>query len=121
MVSFIEENQVIMIELIAPAHESDFSEFMQGLNHLLTKDDFLCLMLSDGSSKFSADDKKDLGRWFKEHKKELKAKCKGFCRVVSSQTLSQRLSSKALALAMPFPYIVTTDISEAQIWLRQFE
>ena len=121
MVNISQENQIMTIELIAPPDESDFSDFMQALNHLLTNDQFLCLMLSDGSSKFSPEDKKELGLWFKQHKTLLKDKCKGFCRVVSSQTLSQRLSSKAMALAMPFPYSVTTDLNEALVWLDQYK
>ena len=107
------------LKLLAPRQEDDFKSYIQGLNKLLEQESFMCLMISDGSSHFDHEQKKELNIWFKKHKAELKKRCQGFCRVVSQQSLTSKLSSKALQLALGIPYYVTTQKELAHHWLRE--
>lgn len=109
------------ISLVAPRQEDDFKSYIQGLNKLLEQESFICLMISDGSSHFDHEQKKELNVWFKKNKSELKKRCQGFCRVVSQQSLTSKLSSKALQLALGVPYFVTTKKEQADQWLLQRE
>lgn len=106
------------LSLVAPKQDDDFRLYLRELNKLLEQESFVCLMISDGSSHFDHEQKRELNIWFRNNKAELKKRCKGFCRVVSQQSLTSKLSSKALQLALGVPYFVTTQKELANQWLK---
>lgn len=119
MVKISQHDNLITLELVAPPTPDDFDHFIKALDHALAEQTpFRCLMITDGTSHFTEQQKRELTRWFKQKKPLMRQHCRAFCRIVSTLKLSQKLSSKALALALGIPYYVCTTKTEAQTWLN---
>ncbi len=106
------------IELTSPRQESDEELFFAALDEVLNLDNFKIILEVRGEKSFSPEAKRRLGIWFKENKGILKERCQGLIRVSENAKAKERLSARALSLAMPCPYRVFDNLKEAQKWCQ---
>lgn len=111
------EKNIFEVEITSPREQKDETSFLNLLEELISKDFFGLIFSTEGKAGFSAEAKKEMSKWFKTNKPLLKEKCIGFARVNTSQSKAGKFTSKAMQLAMPCPYNVVTNNTDAKVWL----
>ena len=115
------ENNVFIARLTTPRHENDAQDFFSFLGHLEKEKKFFLIFESEGEARFSGENKKRMTMWFKSQKSFLSDSCLGFARIKKDLSPLSRLTSKAMRLAMPCPYEVFTNITDALLWANRMK
>ncbi|MAE72529.1 MAG: hypothetical protein CL675_00440 [Bdellovibrionaceae bacterium] len=113
----IKPNHQFIVEITNPRTLKDESTFLGLLDDLIDRDRFGIAIKVEGGRAFSPEAKKRLGLWFKQNKAVLKKKCFGFARIKTQTTRVERLTSKAMRLAIPCPYDLFETEEAAIQWL----
>ncbi|MGO0309521.1 hypothetical protein ACTL6P_23570 [Endozoicomonas acroporae] len=108
---------MVTIRFNAPATDQDAQDWLHELSGLLDrKEPFSMVIHAQPNSEFSPIARKLLGLWFKEKRQLLGLYCSGVARLVGSEQEGDRVVSKNMQSAMPFPMKACLDWSEARDW-----
>ncbi|MBO9480379.1 MULTISPECIES: hypothetical protein [Gammaproteobacteria] len=108
---------MVTIRFNAPATDQDARDWLHELSGLLDrKEPFSMVIHAQPNSEFSPVARKLLGLWFKEKRELLGLYCTGVARLVGSEQEGDRVVSKNMQSAMPFPMKACLDWSEAKDW-----
>jgi hypothetical protein len=106
--------QTYSIEIIPPKHSMDEDRFLEALDLVLSKEQFVLLFQTKGEQAFSLEGKKKLSIWYKDNKDILAKKCQALARVTEKPIDQKKIL--ALQKAFPFPYQAFPSKNQALSW-----
>lgn len=113
------EPNFFYVKIYTPREDQDAEKFFSFLEELKDKQKFALILETQGEARFSPENKKKMTTWFKSNKAILAQECRALIRIQAKNSVLSKLSSKAMQMAMPCPYYVTSNLEDAINWFHQ--